>query len=167
MLNLNRKLFLVIGLSLITVTSNAMINLGTSVESDKDILVGDPVYMRNGVIELTFYLKRKDGGYSTLVDRDVDLFTNKVVAVRKKQWNIFQKVLTVNCNEMTAKEISKTWWNNEKIVLNRQLSNPIGEAELRKRGVLSSPIMLNPGSDEHKAAMYQCENAIPLKQYGY
>lgn len=139
-----------------------MINLGTSVESDKDILVGDPVYMRNGVIELTFYLKRKDGGYSTLLDRDVDLLTNKVVAVRKKQWNIFQKVMTVNCNSMMGIEDSKTWWNNEKSV---QFDNSKGRRNVTGRpGIL---IAINPGSDEHKAAIYQCENAIPLKQYGY
>ena len=81
-------------LAIITTSTYADIHLiGTASESDKDLLVGDPVYIRDGVINLTYFLKVKNNQYSEVKNRTV---------------NQYGKVVKVNTDEnmKTAKEYS-------------------------------------------------------------
>ena len=164
MLNVIQKLLILLSLTVISATSSAFVNLGTSSESDKDLLVGNPVYMRNGVIELNYYLRTKDGSHTDINDRTVNQY-GKLVAIKTYKFNIFQMNMQVDCNSMTGFENLKIWWDNDKIVLRKVLRNPIAEAGLRARGIIDYPINLDPGSDAQRAALYQCDHAIKLKKY--
>ena len=79
-------------LAIITTSTYADIHLiGTASESDKDLLVGDPVYIRDGVINLTYFLKVKNNQYSEVKNRTVNQY-GKVVKVNTIKFNIFQKI---------------------------------------------------------------------------
>ena len=107
-------------LAIITTSTYADIHLiGTASESDKDLLVGDPVYIRDGVINLTYFLKVKNNQYSEVKNRTVNQY-GKVVKVNTIKFNIFQKDMVINCNSMSGYWVSDIWWNNNQIVLKMQ-----------------------------------------------
>ena len=65
---------------------------------------------------------------------------------------------------MSGYWVSDIWWNNNQIVL-KDAKNVLGEQLLAQKGIKTPPIILEPNSDAQRAAVYQCENAIKLKQY--
>lgn len=134
-----------------------LINLGSSVEVDKELLVGPPVYIRNGIIELTYYLKVTDGKHSTFTNKTTNIaasvYDKNAVTYRTVKYNSFTRVLNVDCNNMTGKELSRTWYYNGNVVGRNYTSE------------YSKIININPGTDIQKVASYQCEHAIPLRKY--
>ncbi|WP_436897660.1 hypothetical protein [Acinetobacter gyllenbergii] len=158
--------FISIPLILILLTTNtyaAITLIGTSSEADKDLLVGDPVYMRDGVINLTYFLKVKDNQYAELKDRTVNQ-NGKVIKVNTLKFNVFQKDMIVNCNSMSGVWVSDIWWNNSQIV-SKNARNVLGQKLLAQKGITTPLITLEPNSDAQRAAAYQCDNAIKLKKY--
>ncbi|WP_151750213.1 hypothetical protein [Acinetobacter seifertii] len=157
------KIFFLI-LAIFTTNTHAAIKLrGASSEVDKDLLVGDPVYMRDGVINLTYFLKVKNNQYAELKDRTVNQY-GKVIKINKLKFNIFQKDMVVDCNAMSGYWLSDTWWNDNRIVLKNK-RNALGQQLLAQRGIITPPITLEPNSDAQRAALYQCDNALKLKKY--
>ena len=151
-------------LALIATNTYADIHLiGTSSESDKDILVGDPVYIREGIINLTYFLKVKNNQYAEVKNRTVNQY-GKVVKENTLKFNIFQKNMVINCNSMSGYWVSDIWWNNNQIAI-KDATNVLREQLLAQKGIKTPPIILEPNSDAQRAAVYQCENAIKLKQY--
>ena len=151
-------------LAIITTSTYADIHLiGTASESDKDLLVGDPVYIRDGVINLTYFLKVKNNQYSEVKNRTVNQY-GKVVKVNTIKFNIFQKDMVINCNSMSGYWVSDIWWNNNQIVL-KDARNVLGQQLLAQKGITTPPTVLEPNSDAQRAAAYQCDHAIKLKQY--
>ncbi|MDY6458135.1 hypothetical protein [Acinetobacter faecalis] len=155
-----------ITLFLLIMTTNTYADIhliGTASESDKDLLVGDPVYIRDGVINLTYFLRVKNNQYSEVKSRTVNQY-GKVVKVNSLKFNIFQKDMIINCNSMSGYWISDIWWNNNQIVL-KNARNVLGQQLLAQKGITTPPTVLEPNSDAQRAATYQCDNAIKLKQY--
>ena len=151
-------------LAIITTSTYADIHLiGTASESDKDLLVGHPVYIRDGVINLTYFLKVKNNQYSEVKNRTVNQY-GKVVKVNTIKFNIFQKDMVINCNSMSVYWVSDIWWNNNQIVL-KDARNVLGQQLLAQKGITTPPTVLEPNSDAQRAAAYQCDHAIKLKQY--
>ncbi|MDC5702858.1 hypothetical protein OFN14_17900, partial [Acinetobacter baumannii] len=143
-------------LAIITTSTYADIHLiGTSSESDKDLLVGDPVYIRDGVINLTYFLKVKNNQYSEVKNRTVNQY-GKVVKVNTIKFNIFQKDMIINCNSMSGYWVSDIWWNNNQIVL-KDARNVLGQQLLAQKGITTPPTVLEPNSDAQRAAAYQCD----------
>ena len=134
-----------------------LISLGASMEANKELLIGPPVYMRNGGIELIYYLRVNGGGYSTFVDRKTNIgasvYDKNRVTQRTVKYDFFSRVVNVNCNNMIGREVGRAWYFN-------------GKRVGRSSGNMYTPTEnINPGTDIQRAAMYQCEHAIPLKQY--